>query len=101
MNKTRRKELANVIVELKMIKDKDDVYDVINTLENIRDEEEEYYDNIPENFQSSQRAYDSEEAIDNMNDALDLLEQAYESEEDDDITSIINKAIDNINKARF
>jgi predicted RNase H-like HicB family nuclease len=100
MNKMRRKELANLVAELKMVKDKDDVYDVINTLENIRDEEEEYYDNIPENLQGSHRAYDAEEAIDNMNDALDLLEQAYESE-DDDITDIINKAIDNINKARF
>jgi predicted RNase H-like HicB family nuclease len=97
----RRKELAKLVIKLKMIRDKDDIYDVISDLESIRDEEEEYYDNIPENLQSSQRAYDSEEAIDNMNDALELLEQAYESVEDNDITSIISEAVDKINEAKF
>ena len=101
MNKMRRKELVNLIKTIEKVQDKDDIYEVTSTLENIRDDEEEYYDNIPENLQSSQRAYDSEAAIDNMNDALDLLEEAYEAENDEGIHDTMIKVIGKINAARY
>ena len=99
MNKLRRKELLDVIKELKAVQEKEDIYAVINTLEYIRDDEENYYDNIPENLQSSNRAYDSERAIDCMNEALALLETAYASNED--ASKTILKAIDKINESRY
>lgn len=100
MNKMRRKELADLIKQLYACKDKNDIYSVINSLENIRDDEEDYYDNIPENLQGGQRASDSESAIENMNEALDLLNEAYESD-DDDIQSLVTEAIDKIDEARY
>ena len=101
MNKMRRKELANLIADLRCVKDKDDIYDAINTLEYIKSDEEYYYDNIPENLQNSQRAYDSQEAIDNMDDALDFLNMAYDATENEDMTQPISKAIEKINLAKF
>ena len=101
MNKARRLELNNLIKELRFVQDKDDIYGVINTLENIRDDEESYYDNIPENLQSSQRAYDSEAAIENMNDALDMLNEAYDGEDNTEWKTIIAQAVDKINAARY
>lgn len=100
MNKMRRKDLTGIIKELRTYHDNDDIYAVINNLENIRDDEESYYDNIPENLQSSQRAYDSENAIDNMNDALDFLNDAYESDDENKTKELVIKAIDKINEAR-
>ena len=100
MNKMRRKDLMGLIKELRAYRDNDDIYSVINGLENIRDDEENYYDNIPENLQSSQRAYDSESAIDNMNDALDILNEAYESSDKEVIRGLVTKAINKINEAR-
>lgn len=101
MNKARRKELVDLVRELRSAKDKDDIYSVINTLENIRDDEESYYDNIPENLQSSQRAYDSENAIDNMNAALDLLNDIYDSDDNIEWKNMLPNIVEKINSARF
>jgi hypothetical protein len=101
MNKARRKELVDLVRELRSAKDKDDIYSVINTLENIRDDEESYYDNIPENLQSSQRAYDSENAIDNMNTALDLLNDIYDSDDNIEWKNMLPNIVEKINSARF
>lgn len=79
-----------------MIQDKDDLYSCINTLENIKSDEECYYDNIPENLQYSRRAEDSEEAIDNMDEALNLLNDVYDEEEFDKNNELIQEAIDKI-----
>lgn len=101
MNKMRRKELTDLGRELLAYQDKDDIYAVINTLENIRDDEESYYDNIPENLQSSQRAYDSESAIDNMNEALDFLDTAYDAEDNEEVANAVSNAVEKINAARY
>lgn len=103
MNKMRRKELSDLIKVLRMAETTDDVCCVVNTLENIRDDEESYYDNIPENLQCSQRAYDSENAIDNMNDALNVLEEICNSKDNtnEQFKSAIVKAVDKINSARY
>lgn len=66
MNKPRRKQLdklCEMFVELK------------DMLEEIRDDEENYMDNIPENLQGSERYSIAEDAIDNMNLALDSLDE--------------------------
>lgn len=101
MNKARRKELGEVINGLNTIEDRDDLYAWINTLENLKDEEQDYYDNIPENLQYSQRAEDSESAIDNLDEALDLLHEAYDAEEFNRNSSIIQEAINKIEDAKW
>ena len=99
MNKLRRKELKDVIAGLHSIQDKDDLYSWINTLDNIKDDEESYYDNIPENLQYSQRAEDSEQAIKSLEEALDLLNEAYDMDEFDKNCDLIQEAIDKIEDA--
>lgn len=101
MNKARRKELSEVIKALSTMQDKDDLYSIIYDLENIKSDEEDYYDNIPENLQYSQRAEDSEQAIENMDDALDLLNDVYEADEFDKDDESIQEAIDKIEDARW
>lgn len=101
MNKLRRKELGQVINGLNTIQDRYDLYSWINTLDNIKYDEESYYDNIPENLQYSQRAEDSEAAIENLEEALDLLNEAYDKEEFDVDNELIQQAIDKIEDARW
>lgn len=101
MNKLRRKGLGQVINGLNTIQDRDDLYSLINTLDNIKYDEESYYDNIPENLQYSQRAEDSEMAIENLEEALDLLNEVYDEEEFDVDNELIQQAIDKIEDARW
>lgn len=73
MNKTRRKAISKIVDQLTAISDE---------LENIQNEEEEAYENLPENLQCSQIADDMSGYIDllsdatqNINDARDYLEE--------------------------
>lgn len=70
MNKERRRALNKLGQKIEALK---------NELEDIRDDEQDYYDNIPENLQLSTRATDSEEAIEQMEEAIEQLEEAIET----------------------
>lgn len=67
MNKIRRKSLLEIIDKLE---------DLNITLEYLKQEEEQYRDNMPENLQGSERYQQSDEACDNMDDAITSLEDA-------------------------
>jgi len=67
MNKTRRKALEELL---------DKIAEIRNLVEAIKDEEEEYRDNIPENLQGSKRYETAEAACDVLCEAVDLLEEA-------------------------
>lgn len=72
MNKDRRKEIQNLIsrmAELESLRD-----ELKEAIEAVRDEEQEYYDNMPEGLQGSDRGYAAEEAISNLEDAINQLE---------------------------
>ena len=73
MNKQRRKDI-------------DRLKNLINTLkddpENILNDEQDYFDNMPENLQGSLRGEESEDAISNMEDAIENLSDAIESLEE-------------------
>ena len=70
MNKTRRQEISNVATRIGVVKD---------TLQDILNDEQDYFDNMPENLQGSTRGMDSEEAIDVMEQAIEALEEAIEN----------------------
>ena len=67
MNKTRRQQLRKWLEDMEEIK---------SELEAICSDEQDYFDNMPENLQGSQRGSDSEDAIDQMNDAVSSIEDA-------------------------
>lgn len=67
MNKDRRKALEDLFSQLGSF---------IGDLEALRDEEQEYFDNMPESLQGGDRGSDAEQAIGSMETALELLEDA-------------------------
>lgn len=67
MNKTRRKALGKII---------DLISEARTLLEDIRDEEQEAFDNMPESLQASERGETMEDAISTMDDIISSLEDA-------------------------
>ena len=65
MNKKRKQKIRDVRKEIEKCKD---------DLQKILDEEQDYFDNMPENLQGSMRGSDSENAIDTMESCVDDLE---------------------------
>ena len=66
MNKARRAALNNLNVRLQYM---------IEELEEIYNEEEYYYENIPENLKNSERANESEQVISLMQDVVTQIEE--------------------------
>lgn len=66
MNNPRRQALNKII---------DRIDALMCDLESLKDEEEEYRDNIPENLQGSERYETADEAVDNLESAYDSLEE--------------------------
>lgn len=73
MNKQRRKDIDRLKNLINTLKD---------DLENILNDEQDYFDNMPENLQGSLRGEESEDAISNMEDAIENLSDAIESLEE-------------------
>ena len=69
MNKQRKTKIRDIALRLRQAND---------DLQKILDDEQDYYDNIPENLQSSLRADTSEEVIDELTDAIDNLNEIIE-----------------------
>lgn len=65
MNKQRRQKIRDVRKEIENCKE---------NLQKILDEEQDYFDNMPENLQGSMRGSDSEDAIDTMESCIEDLE---------------------------
>ncbi len=65
MNKQRKQKIRDVRKEIESCKE---------SLQKILDEEQDYFDNMPENLQGSMRGSDSEDAIDVMESCIDDLE---------------------------
>ena len=63
-NKERRKQVKDVIMRIAAL------------VQNILDDEEEAFDNMPEGLQASENGMVSEEAQDNLSAAIDALEEA-------------------------
>ena len=99
MNKVRRgqlRTLSAIISHIETIGDKMELDDYISTLEGIKWDEEDYFDNMPENLQGSMRGCESEEAIDNMDQALDALNEAVEAEDEEEFLDAVSMAIEYI-----
>ena len=73
MNNTRRKELKMWIKKIDGLKD---------DLGYILSDEQDYYDNIPENLQSSLHATSSEEAIEGIEEAMEIIDEVIEKIEE-------------------
>lgn len=72
MNKYRREQLSEAQTLLEQAKD---------IIESCHQEEEEYYENMPENMQWWEKWDKAQEAINNMSDAMSYLDDAISSVE--------------------
>lgn len=72
MNAQRRKDIQAIIDRMADLEElKADLYSMIET---VRDEEQEYYDNMPEGLQVSDRGYAAEEAVSQLDEAKNMLD---------------------------
>lgn len=78
MNKDRRKDIAKVIADIGAL-DLPNIEDFINDVESIRDEEQEYLDNMPEGLRYSGNGERAEEAISALEEAIDALNEIADS----------------------
>ena len=69
MNQDRRKKIQSGIALLENAK---------TILQNVLDDEQYAFDNMPENLQGSMRGMESEEAIDLISEAIEKLEESTE-----------------------
>lgn len=69
MNNIRRKKIAKLMEQLEELK---------TTLEEIQEEEEEAFDNIPESLWGTERYEMAEAANDNLTSAIDSFEELLE-----------------------
>ena len=67
MNNQRRKDLNAIFCQLQNLQ---------GDLENLLQEEQDYYDNMPENLQGGEKGEASESAINNMEEAISNVEEA-------------------------
>ena len=70
MNKARRAQLEALLPQLEDVKD---------ALELLREEEQDYFDNMPEGLQSSERGEAAENAVSAMDEAIGSLDEAFEA----------------------
>lgn len=97
MNKKRREKIKNIIyttnvstVDFKSLK---------VSIENILDEEQDNFDNMPENLQYSINGQRSEDAINCLEDAIEEIDDYYyltleERKEPDTIEDVLDNIID-------
>ena len=73
MNKERRKSLREIQSKLDRLGQE---------LETLKEEEEEYRDNMPENLQESDRYQRADEVCDLLQEALESMDNAYQQIEE-------------------
>lgn len=77
MNKDRRKRINEIRAELEDLIAKAE--EIAADLGDIRDEEQDYLDNMPEGLQSSERAEIAEAAVNALEEALGVIGDFVES----------------------
>lgn len=90
MNAPRRKKLQAIIEAIEELKSQ--LEDQSSDLEELKDEEMEYFENIPENLQSSERYERAETSSSALEEAYDTLSELLDQL--GDVTSSIEEAID-------
>ena len=78
MNKERRKKITNISDRINEIEQSFDnlkakAQEMIDAINEVLEEEQDYIDNMPENLADSDRAAAANEAVENIDEAIDLI----------------------------
>ena len=87
MNAERRKAIEAIAEALDKVAG---FSDTIAQIETLKDEEQEYYDNMPESLQSGDKGNAAEEAVSNLEAAAEKLEEVENS---------LNEVLDSLRSA--
>ena len=95
MNNSRRKEIEKLKSKLEdVIMDAtSEIEDIKGQLDEIKDEEQESFDALPDSLQCSERGEAMENAITNLEEADSLLDDLISNLDSDDICSSLDEAI--------
>lgn len=88
MNNTRRKDISEAIKIANEIQEK--LEELQSVIEQIKEEEQEYLDNMPENLSGSERYEKAEAAVDNLDAAYDW----FDGIDFDELTDGLNEAME-------
>lgn len=104
MNNVRRKAIRDVIKRLEGILNCGDVQkyfeqsaDLVDDIEYIFSQEEDYMNNIPENLQTSSIYDKAEENCDTLEEAVDTINYVEKGDSDEYIQKSLNKVIELLN----
>ena len=95
MNKDRRKKIEALKDKLEEVitNARDEVKNIKGQLDEIKDEEQESFDALPDSLQCSERGEAMENAITNLEEADSLLDDLIINLDSDDICSSLDEAI--------
>lgn len=79
MNKARRKTISELRERLDALKTAAD--ELESEIETIRDEEQEYFDNMPESLQGGDKGQAAEEAVSHLDTALEAIQEVVSQAE--------------------
>lgn len=90
MNKDRRNSIAKAYVDFQaaMVKLSELKFlfeDVKEAIENARDDEQEYFDNMPEALQGGDKGQAAEQTVSNLDDLVNSLDEFLENLEEPDL----------------
>ena len=97
MNNKRRSKILHLVFELKLLRDNYNnewLNRCIDVLNDVKYEEEESFENMPDALKYSIRGMDSEAAIDNIDEALGYLEEVPNMEDNIDREINIDMSIE-------
>lgn len=75
MNKQRRMMIEHLQEKIEEMKSQLESID----LAEVRDEEQDYFDNMPESMQGGEKGQAAEAAVDALNEAVDALQEAVDA----------------------
>jgi len=95
MNNTRRKEIAAAVRDLHALTDAvtelaGKLSDIKDAVEQAKDDEQEYYDNMPENMQNGDKGETAAAAVSALEDAVSKLDDVLTALEGSDIEDAIS-----------
>ena len=94
MNKNRRKAIADIVTKVEAIvaDAKEKLEELQGTIEDIRDEESDCYENLPEGIMYSERGESMEQAVNNLDSAVSSIEELIEGLDCEDLIECLNDA---------
>jgi division protein CdvB (Snf7/Vps24/ESCRT-III family) len=73
-----------------------DADDLVNAIDEVKSEEEDYYENMPENMQSGDKGSQAEDAISALQEAIDALEEIKNHDPDKPVLEDFDVVTDDI-----